>query len=54
MAEVLDHAEVCVIGSTDPAVLDGLDGFRGKVIDLVRVPGAATHRDRRDYVGIGW
>lgn len=54
VAEVLDHAEVCVIGSTDPAVLDGLDGFRGKVIDLVRVPGAATHRGRRDYVGIGW
>jgi hypothetical protein len=31
------------------------DGAGGKVIvDLVRMPGAATHRDRRDYVGIGW
>jgi GDP-mannose 6-dehydrogenase len=68
--EVLGHAEVCVVGCTDPAVLEALDGLHGAngangandtdgaggkvIVDLVRMPGAATHRDRRDYVGIGW
>jgi GDP-mannose 6-dehydrogenase len=68
--EVLGHAEVCVVGCTDPAVLAALEALEGTngadgagvaavaggkvIVDLVRMPGAATHRDRRDYVGIGW
>ena len=71
VAEVVEHAEVCVVGCADPAVLKALDRDllgrdptspdltsrdpAGKVvIDLVRMPGAASHRDRKDYVGIGW
>lgn len=53
--DVLGHAEVCVVGSTDPAVLKALERAEGKVVvDLVRIPDAAAHRGRRDYLGIGW
>jgi GDP-mannose 6-dehydrogenase len=53
--EVLEHAEVCVVGNTDPAVLSVLDraGDR-RVIDLVRLPDAETRRANPGYVGLGW
>src|SRR5204863_6538230 len=39
VGEVMDHAEVCVVGTKDPAVLSALDGPGDRVIvDLVRLP----------------
>jgi GDP-mannose 6-dehydrogenase len=53
--EVLEHAEVCVIGCKDPHVLRALDraGDR-KIIDLVRLPDAESRRAHRGYSGLGW
>jgi GDP-mannose 6-dehydrogenase len=53
--EVLEHAEVCVVGSKDVPVLEALARAGDRVIvDLVRLPDAETQRGRRDYTGIGW
>ena len=53
--EVLEHADVCVIGSKDAAVLGVLEGAGDKpVIDLVRLPDARERRAEPGYVGIGW
>lgn len=53
--EVLEHAEVCVIGCKEPEVLNALEraGDR-KVIDLVRLPDAAQRRAQRGYAGVAW
>jgi GDP-mannose 6-dehydrogenase len=54
-AEVLDHAEVCVVGSTEPAVLAALaDAGDRAVVDLVRLPDAEARRAHPGYVGLGW
>jgi len=53
--EVLAHAEVCVVGTTDPAVLAALDSPGARtVIDLIRLPDAELRRAHQGYVGIGW
>ncbi|GAA2212662.1 nucleotide sugar dehydrogenase [Nonomuraea monospora] len=53
--EVLEHAEVCVIGCKDAPVLEALSRAGDRVVvDLVRLPDAETQRGRRDYTGIGW
>lgn len=53
--EVLEHAEVCLVGSTDPAVLDALPhGDEHVLIDLVRLPDAETRRTEQGYVGLAW
>ncbi|MBF8192257.1 nucleotide sugar dehydrogenase [Nonomuraea sp. K274] len=53
--EVLDHAEVCVVGCADPPVLDALGRAGDRlIVDLVRIPDAEHHRGRKDYTGIGW
>jgi GDP-mannose 6-dehydrogenase len=53
--EVMEHADVCVIGCKDDAVLEVLAGASGKpMIDLVRLPDARERRAESDYVGIGW
>ncbi|UBU13953.1 nucleotide sugar dehydrogenase [Nonomuraea gerenzanensis] len=53
--EVLEHAEVCVVGCQDPAVLEALARAGDRpIVDLVRLPDAETQRGRRDYTGIGW
>ena len=52
---VLAHADVCVVGSKDAAVLGVLEGAGEKpVIDLVRLPDARERRAEPGYVGIGW
>jgi GDP-mannose 6-dehydrogenase len=52
---VLEHAEVCVIGSTDSAVLDALEAAGDRsIIDLVRIPDAHVGRSRPGYFGLGW
>jgi len=53
--EVLDHAEVCLVGSTDPAVLAALPHGGDRVlIDLVRLPDADARRTEQGYVGLAW
>jgi GDP-mannose 6-dehydrogenase len=53
--EVLAHAEVCVVGCTDPAVLAALDAAGDRVVvDLVRLPDAHARRATEGYVGLGW
>ena len=53
--EVLEHAEVCVIGTKDQAVLDILDRAGDRtVVDLVRVPDAEQRRENVGYLGLGW
>lgn len=55
VAEVFEHAEVCVVGNTEPAVLDALaePGDR-VVVDLVRLPDADERRATVGYQGLGW
>jgi GDP-mannose 6-dehydrogenase len=53
--EVVQHAEVCVIGSADPDGLKSLESSRATAfIDLVRVPDHIGLAARDGYVGIAW
>ncbi|KAB8180541.1 nucleotide sugar dehydrogenase [Microbispora catharanthi] len=53
--DVLAHAEVCVVGCKDPAVLTALDRAGDRtIIDLVRLPDAEARRAQPEYVGLGW
>jgi GDP-mannose 6-dehydrogenase len=53
--EVLAHAEVCVVGCTDPTVLAALDTAGDRiVVDLVRLPDASVRRVTEGYQGLGW
>jgi GDP-mannose 6-dehydrogenase len=53
--EVLDHAEVCLVGSKDPAVLEALPhGGEKTIVDLVRIPDAEARRAESGYVGLAW
>ncbi|MFH9953970.1 nucleotide sugar dehydrogenase [Streptomyces roseolus] len=53
--EVLDHAEVCLVGTRDPAVLTALPHGDGPlIIDLVRLPDADARRAEPGYVGLAW
>ncbi|MFI6938021.1 nucleotide sugar dehydrogenase [Streptomyces sp. NPDC050418] len=53
--DVLAHAEVCLVGTKDPAVLAALPHGEGPVlIDLVRLPDAQARRAEPGYVGLVW
>jgi GDP-mannose 6-dehydrogenase len=53
--DVLDHAEVCLVGCKDPAVLDALPhGGEKTIVDLVRIPGAEARRAESGYIGLAW
>ncbi|WP_371656623.1 MULTISPECIES: nucleotide sugar dehydrogenase [unclassified Streptomyces] len=53
--EVLEHAEVCLVGTRDPAVLSALPHGDGPVIvDLIHLPDAETRRAEPGYVGLAW
>jgi GDP-mannose 6-dehydrogenase len=53
--EVLDHAEVCLVGTRDPAVVSALPHGDGPVIvDLVRLPDADARRAEPGYMGLAW
>ena len=53
--DVLAHAEVCVVGCKDPAVLKALEEPGDRiVVDLVRLPDAETRRATDGYLGLGW
>lgn len=55
VGEVFEHAEVCVVGCQDPAVLAALaePGDR-LVVDLIRLPDADARRATVGYQGLGW
>ena len=53
--EVVQHAEVCVVGAGRPETIDALARANGReVIDLVRLPGTGGRSDRHTYIGIAW
>ena len=52
---MLEHAEVCVVGSSEPAVREAIAAAGDRpIIDLVRIPDAETRRANPGYVGLGW
>jgi GDP-mannose 6-dehydrogenase len=53
---VLDHGEVFIAGTKDPAVVNAIDSLREDriIIDLVRLPQAEERRLKPNYIGIGW
>lgn len=54
-SDVIAHAEVCVIGCAEAAVLEALERAESRtIIDLVRLPDARARRTEAGYVGIGW
>jgi GDP-mannose 6-dehydrogenase len=53
--DVMEHAEVCVVGCADEAVLRQLDAVGDRVVvDLVRLPGIERWRASARYVAIAW
>ncbi|WP_059042270.1 nucleotide sugar dehydrogenase [Streptomyces acidiscabies] len=53
--EVLDHAEVCLVGTRDPEVLAALPhGGTPVIVDLVHLPDADARRAEPGYVGLAW
>ena len=54
--EVVEHAEVCVVGAADPEAIAALErkGNGRIVVDLVRLPDAADYDAAGDYVGVAW
>ncbi|WP_419999343.1 nucleotide sugar dehydrogenase [Streptomyces boninensis] len=53
--EVLDHADVCLVGTRDPAVLKALPhGEKPVLIDLIRLPDAEARRAEPGYMGLAW
>jgi GDP-mannose 6-dehydrogenase len=53
--DVFTHAEVCVVGCKDQAVLDALAAPGDRlVVDLVRLPDAEERRATVGYQGLGW
>ena len=55
VTDVVDHAEVLVVGKADDDVRQALGhGTTVPVIDLVRLPDAASRRQQEGYVGLAW
>ncbi|MFD7015668.1 nucleotide sugar dehydrogenase [Streptomyces sp. NPDC059161] len=53
--EVLEHSEVCLVGTRDPAVLSALPHGEGPVlIDLIHLPDADVRRAEPGYMGLAW
>jgi GDP-mannose 6-dehydrogenase len=57
--EVIEHSEVIVVGTRDPAVLDLIDSIdtsdqSRQIIDLVGVPKTRAMRAHPSYQGIAW
>jgi GDP-mannose 6-dehydrogenase len=53
--ELLDHAEVCIIGSDRTDRLQTIVEQNHRVIvDLIRLPDAPRRRGQEEYIGIAW
>jgi GDP-mannose 6-dehydrogenase len=55
-AEVLEHAEVCIVGASSPDAVEVLAEAAGKyIVDLIRLPDAEERRRETErYVGVAW
>jgi GDP-mannose 6-dehydrogenase len=54
-ADVVNHAEVCVVGAADSETIAALRSVDGRiVVDLVRFPGSADFKDDPRYIGLSW
>ncbi len=55
LEQVVEKAEVCVVGARVPGLEQGLAAFDGGLlVDLVRLPDAASRRGDEGYVGVAW
>lgn len=55
LEEVMDHAEVCVVGTVSPESAEAVAAAAGlHVIDLVRLEDALDRRGEERYVGVAW
>jgi GDP-mannose 6-dehydrogenase len=53
--EVLEHAEVCVVGACTVEAIEALAEADGRIVfDLARLPDAAARRGQAGYVGVAW
>jgi GDP-mannose 6-dehydrogenase len=53
--DLLEHAEVCIVGAASPEAADALAHADGRqIVDLVRLPDAAVRRGGERYVGVAW
>lgn len=53
--DVVEHAEVCLLGSADPAVIAALPRGGDRVlVDLIRLPDAELRSTEEGYVGLAW
>jgi GDP-mannose 6-dehydrogenase len=53
--DVVNRAEVCVVGAADPEAIAALRRVDGRiVVDLVRFPGSADYEGDPRYIGISW
>ncbi|MFF0476949.1 nucleotide sugar dehydrogenase [Streptomyces sp. NPDC004284] len=53
--EVIEHAEVCLVGTRDPAVLSALPhGDAPVIVDLIHLPDADARRTEPGYMGLAW
>jgi GDP-mannose 6-dehydrogenase len=53
--DVLDHAEVCVVGAASPEAVEAIARVDGRhIVDLVRLPDAEERRGGERYVGVAW
>lgn len=53
--EVLEHADVCIVGAAREETVKALAHSNGRrIIDLVRLPDANVRREREGYVGVAW
>jgi GDP-mannose 6-dehydrogenase len=53
--EVLEHAEVCIVGAAQEETVHALANSNGRlIVDLVRLPDAEARRGGESYVGVAW
>ena len=54
-ADVMEHAEVCIVGAPSPELDAALAHAGGRLlVDLVRLPNADRLRGKERYVGVAW
>lgn len=52
---VAHHAQVCVLGTGDPAAVESIARLSGRtVVDLVRTSGTSSLAAGHDYLGVSW
>jgi GDP-mannose 6-dehydrogenase len=55
VAEVLEHAEVCLVAAADPDVLAAVPPGSDRTLnDLIRLPDADIRRNDKGYAGLAW